>query len=139
MYAADITSFGKIASVQNYVENEIKFVIFLENMERIRKVGTTLRNNWKKSVFFSLVGGYGLNWYNKKLQDDAFMRDLAREALSYGSVTIQGVQTPAYNVTVILNPVASGGKGRKLYEQYCAPLLHLAGMKVSPKGHIISF
>ena len=121
------------------MKNEIKFEIFLENMERIRKVGTTLRNNWKKSVFFSLVGGYGLNWYNKKLQDDAFMRDLAREALSYGSVTIQGVQTPAYNVTVILNPVASGGKGRKLYEQYCAPLLHLAGMKVSPKGHLFSF
>jgi len=100
-------------------------------MERIKKVGTTLRNNWKKSVFFSLVGGYGLNWYNKKLEDDAFMRELAREALSYGSVTIKGVQTPTYNVTVILNPVASGGKGRKLYEQYCAPLLHLAGMKVS--------
>jgi len=100
-------------------------------MERVRKVGTTLRNNWKKSVFFSLVGGYGLNWYNKKLQDDAFMRELAREALSYGSATIQGAQTPNYTVTVILNPVASGGKGRKLYEKYCAPLLHLAGMKVS--------
>jgi len=100
-------------------------------MERIRKVGTTLRNNWKKSVFFSLVGGYGLNWYNKKLEDDAYMRALAREAVSFGSGTIQGVSTPSYNVTVILNPVASGGKARKLYEKYCAPLLHLAGMKVS--------
>jgi len=100
-------------------------------MERLRKVGTTLRNNWKKSVFVSLVGGYGVNWYNKKLQDDEFMRELAREALSYGSATLQGTQAPNYNVTVILNPVASGGKGRKLYEKYCAPLLHLAGMKVS--------
>jgi len=100
-------------------------------MERIRKVGTTLRNHWKKSVVFSLVGAYGLNWYNKKLQEDAYMRELAREALSYGTVTLSGVQAPAYTVTVILNPVASGGKGRKLYEKYCAPLLHLAGMKVS--------
>ena len=107
-------------------------------MERVRKVGTTLRNNWKKSVFFSLVGGYGLNWYNKKLQDDAFMRELAREALSYGSATIQGAQTPNYTVTVILNPVASGGKGRKLYEKYCAPLLHLAGMKVRDDLNAIS-
>ena len=34
-------------------------------------------------------------------------------------------------MTVILNPAANGGKGRKNYEQYCAPLLHLAGLKVS--------
>jgi hypothetical protein len=34
-----------------------------------------------------------------------------------------------YHVTVILNPVASSGKGRKMYEEYCAPLLHLAGFK----------
>jgi len=100
-------------------------------MNRIRKVGSALRNNSKKSVFFSIVGGYGCNWYYKRHQDDAYMRELAREAVSYGSSTIQGVQTPSYSVTVILNPVASGGKGRKLYEKYCAPLLHLAGMKVS--------
>ena len=35
-----------------------------------------------------------------------------------------------YHVTVILNPAASGGKGRKLFEKYSAPLLHLAGFKV---------
>merc|ERR1711923_524050 len=51
--------------------------------------------------------------------------------MSYGSGVIKGADTPLYNVTVILNPVASGGKGRKLYEKYCAPLLNLAGMKVS--------
>jgi len=100
-------------------------------MEKIRKVGSTLRNNWKKTVFIGLVGGYGVKWYSKKLKDEEFMRCLAREALSYGSATIQGVQAPTFNVTVILNPVASGGKGRKLYEKYCSPLLHLAGMKVS--------
>jgi len=90
-----------------------------------------LKNHKKKAVFFSAVGAYGVKWYNKKLEDEAFLRNLAQEALSYGSATISGVQTPSYNVTVILNPVSSGGKGRKLYEKYCAPLLHLAGMKVS--------
>jgi len=99
-------------------------------MQRIRKVGTTIRNNWKKSVFFSLASAYGVKWYMKKLSDEDYMRNLAKEALGYGS-GFQGVQTPNYAVTVILNPVASGGKGRKLYEQYCAPLLHLAGIKVS--------
>jgi len=100
-------------------------------MDKLRKIGTTLRNHRKKTVFFSAVGAYGVKWFNKKLEDEAFLRNLAQEALSYGSATISGVQTPSYNVTVILNPVSSGGKGRKLYEKYCAPLLHLAGMKVS--------
>merc|ERR1719510_632025 len=51
--------------------------------------------------------------------------------MNYGSGVIKGADTPLYRVTVILNPVASGGKARKLYEKYCAPLLNLAGMKVS--------
>ena len=100
-------------------------------MERTRRLATTLRTHWKKSLFFSGIGLYGANWYNKKLQNEAFMRELCQEALSYGSGVIKGADTPLYNVTVILNPVASAGKGRKLYEKYCAPLLNLAGMKVS--------
>lgn len=32
---------------------------------------------------------------------------------------------------MILNPVANGRKGRAQYEKYCAPLFHLAGLKVS--------
>merc|ERR1719219_3261891 len=51
--------------------------------------------------------------------------------MSYGSSVVKGADTPLYNVTVILNPVASGGKARKLYQKYCAPLLNLSGMKVS--------
>ena len=39
---------------------------------------------------------------------------------------------PARHVTVILNPVAGGNKKcRDDYETYCAPLFHLAGLKVS--------
>merc|ERR1719452_40812 len=50
--------------------------------------------------------------------------------MTYGAGLITR-DTPLYQVTVILNPVASGGKGREYYEKYCAPLLNLAGMKVS--------
>ena len=99
-------------------------------MEKARKFATTIRNNWKKSVFFTGAGVYGARWYNKRLEDNAYMTELSREALTYGSGLVQGANTPLYRVTVILNPVASGGKGRKLYEKYCAPLLNLAGMKV---------
>merc|ERR1719397_40256 len=51
--------------------------------------------------------------------------------MSYGSGMIRGADTPLYRVTVILNPVASGGEAKKQYEKYCAPLLNLSGMKVS--------
>ena len=99
-------------------------------MEKIRTVGSTLRNHWKKSVFLTVAGGYGGNWYWKKLQDNDFMRKCCREALTYGATPI-GVHQQNYHVTVVLNPAASGGKARKLFEQYSAPLLHLAGFKVS--------
>ncbi len=99
-------------------------------MEKIRKVGSTLRNHWKKSVFLTVAGAYGSNWYYKKLQDNAFMKQCCREALTYGATPI-GVHQQNYHVTVVLNPAASGGKARKLFEQYSAPLLHLAGFKVS--------
>jgi len=99
-------------------------------MERIRKVGTTLRNNWKKTVFLSAASVYGGKWYLKKQEDNQFMAQCCREALSYGSLG-QNCNQKNYHVTVVLNPAASGGKARKLFEQYSAPLLHLAGFKVS--------
>jgi hypothetical protein len=37
-------------------------------MERLRRVGTVLRNNWKKSVFLAGVAGYGAKWYARKLE-----------------------------------------------------------------------
>jgi len=99
-------------------------------MNKVVKIGSTLRNHWKKSIFFSCAAAYGANWYIKKQQDTALLTRCCREALNYGTIT-QGVNQPNYHVTVILNPAASGGNGRKLFEQYSAPLLHLAGLKVS--------
>lgn len=99
-------------------------------MERVRKLATTVWTHKKKSVVLAVAGGYGAKWYSKRLEDEAYFRDLSREAMTYGAGLITR-DTPLYRVTVILNPVASGGKGRKYYEKYCAPLLNLAGMKVS--------
>ena len=98
-------------------------------MERVRKLATTVWTHKKKSVLFAVAGGYGAKWYSKRLEDEAYMQELCREAGTYGAGLISR-DTALYRVTVILNPVASGGKGRKYYEKYCAPLLNLAGMKV---------
>lgn len=94
------------------------------------KVAKTLRNNWKKSIFLCAAGGYGAKWYEKKLQDNEMMTNYCREALAFGSAPLP-INDPGYHVTVILNPLAGGNKGKKNYEKYCAPLLNLAGLKVS--------
>ena len=131
-------------------------------MQRLAKIGTTLRNNWKKSIAAGLAGTYLVQWQKQKWEDNDYMRALARwpdfylcstnldlvilqsimsyvpslrhilfrEAYSYGSQCM-GVDAKNYAVTVILNPVSGGVKGRTLYEAHCAPLLHLAGFKVS--------
>jgi len=99
-------------------------------MQRIVKIGTTLRNNWKKSIVAGLAGTYLVQWQKQKWEDNEYMRALAREAYSYGSQCMS-VDAANYAVTVILNPVSGGVKGRTLYETHCAPLLHLAGFKVS--------
>jgi len=99
-------------------------------MQRIMKIGTTLRNNWKKSIAAGLAGTYLVQWQKQKWEDNEYMRALAREAYTYGSQCMS-VDAANYAVTVILNPVSGGVKGRTLYETHCAPLLHLAGFKVS--------
>jgi len=99
-------------------------------MQRLAKIGATLRNNWKKSIAAGLAGTYLVQWQKQKWEDNDYMRALAREAYSYGSQCM-GVDAKNYAVTVILNPVSGGVKGRTLYEAHCAPLLHLAGFKVS--------
>lgn len=59
------------------------------------------------------------------------MRDYCRRASVFGQQTFSSAGQKPYHVTVILNPAANNGKGRKQFEKYCAPILHLAGIKVS--------
>lgn len=96
-------------------------------MARVLK---TLRTHWKKSIFFSCVAAYGVNYGKNKFQEKQLMKQYCKEALQYGEPTVPVSHVP-YHVTVVLNPATCGGKGRSRFESYCAPLLHLAGIKVS--------
>lgn len=95
------------------------------------KVFTTLRTHWKKSIFFSGAAIYGADFAKRKYHENELMRVYSRKAAQFGSQTVPLAGTRPYHVTVILNPAANGGKAKKKFEQYCAPLLHLAGLKVS--------
>lgn len=94
------------------------------------KIIATLRTHWKKSVFFTVAGVYGLQMANKKRLESALMAEYCEKAAEFGRLD-QPLLRPMYNVTVILNPAASKGGARKKFDKYCAPILHLAGIKVS--------
>lgn len=94
------------------------------------KLLTTLRTHWKKSIFFSLAGAYGTHWAQLKYRENQLMTRFCQEASKYGQMP-HHLDQPLYNVTVILNPAASGGQGRQKFENYCAPILNCAGLRVS--------
>jgi len=58
------------------------------------------------------------------------MKEFCKEALRYGEMGVSG-GPPSYRVTVILNPAADKTRARSKFENYCEPLLHLAGLTVS--------
>lgn len=99
-------------------------------MSRIVKIYRTLRNNWKKTVFFSGLASYGANWGYGKYIEFNLMKEFSEEAVKYGQIKLPPF-LPTRHVTVILNPVANKRKSKADYEKYCAPLFHLAGLKVS--------
>ncbi|XP_052739626.1 acylglycerol kinase, mitochondrial isoform X2 [Bicyclus anynana] len=98
-------------------------------MQRIIKIGKTLRNNWKKSVFGAVVLFYGAATAKEKYEINILMQAACKEAVSYGDSVIPIDRNPTL-VTVILNPVANKRKAKKDFEKYCEPLLHLAGLQV---------
>ncbi|XP_034826712.1 acylglycerol kinase, mitochondrial-like isoform X1 [Maniola hyperantus] len=98
-------------------------------MERFSKLGITLRNNWKKSVFGAVVLLYGAATAKEKYEINILMRAACKEAVKYGDTLIPMERNPTL-VTVILNPVANKRKAKKDFEKYCEPLLHLAGLQV---------
>lgn len=57
------------------------------------------------------------------------MRDYCLKAAEYGKETIPVHSNPR-SITVILNPNANKRKSLDEFENYCAPLLHLAGISV---------
>ncbi|OAD61585.1 Acylglycerol kinase, mitochondrial, partial [Eufriesea mexicana] len=99
-------------------------------MAKILNIFRTIRNNWKKS----LVGGAALSYgvtYSKEVYDtDQLMRQYCENVSQYGDLPLPTNIKPRH-VTIILNPVAKKGKAKKLFQNYCEPLLHLAGIAVT--------
>ena len=100
------------------------------DMNRIRKIPITLRNHWKKSVFFSLVGVYGTSVINERIKVFNIMKSYCEEAAAFGNQPLRPTH-PARHVTVILNPVSNKKKAKMSYEKYVYPLFSCAGLKVS--------
>ncbi|XP_034032950.1 acylglycerol kinase, mitochondrial [Thalassophryne amazonica] len=99
-------------------------------MARVVKVFRTLRNHWKKSTAAVCVLSYGSHWIYGKYCDSIVRREACLEAREFGHQLI----TPQHRLkkaTVILNPAASRGKAKNLFEKNAAPILHLAGIEIT--------
>ncbi|CAI6343662.1 unnamed protein product [Macrosiphum euphorbiae] len=99
-------------------------------MAKVFGVFKTIRNNWKKSVFFTTVLSYGANFANEKYETHMFMSQCCRTVSAYGDMPLSVDKKPK-KVTVILNPAANKRNSKSDFEKYCAPLLYLAGYSVT--------
>ncbi|XP_001992951.2 acylglycerol kinase, mitochondrial isoform X1 [Drosophila grimshawi] len=86
----------------------------------------TIRNNWKKSVFFSCIVGYGVSTISTNIQIKRYMTDLSTDVLR----SSQSSGNTPLNVLVVMNPIANKKKAENLFKKYCEPILHLAGLSV---------
>lgn len=93
------------------------------------KLLTTLRNNWKKTVFGVCSVSYGTYYLIERKRNADIFQAYCYEALKYGREKT-GPETTLKKVTVFLNPVANKETGRFLYDKNVAPLLHLSGLDV---------
>ncbi|KAK7097599.1 acylglycerol kinase, mitochondrial-like [Littorina saxatilis] len=98
-------------------------------MAFVVSIAKTLRNHWKKSIFFTLAGGYGIKYGHDRYEEHLLRRVYCAEAKKYGDEKISLSEKPR-KVTVFLNPATHSGKSRKLFEKNAAPILHLAGIEV---------
>lgn len=99
-------------------------------MALVLKFVRTVRTHWKKSIFFTAVGVYGIKFGTEKYNDDLLRRQYCAEAKVYGEQVAQ-FGAPNRKITVFLNPAASGTESKKLFEKNAAPILYLAGLEVN--------
>ncbi|KAI4492322.1 hypothetical protein M0802_009832 [Mischocyttarus mexicanus] len=99
-------------------------------MARILKFFQTIRNNWKKSAFGAAALSYGISYSKESYDTQMLMRQYCENVVKYGNEPCPTTVKPRH-VTVILNPAAKNRKAKKLFEKYCEPLLHLAGIAVT--------
>ncbi|XP_034950527.1 acylglycerol kinase, mitochondrial [Chelonus insularis] len=99
-------------------------------MSRIVKIVTTIRNNWKKSLVGVAAVTYGVSYASEKYQTNSLMRAYCQEVVKFGDEPLPTTKHPQHLV-VILNPIAKKRKCKKLFQEFCEPLLHLAGIAVT--------
>ncbi|XP_071445347.1 acylglycerol kinase, mitochondrial [Hetaerina americana] len=99
-------------------------------MAKVLRVLKTLRNHWKKSTFAFLAISYGVKYVKDRNDTFELMRSYCEEAAKYGELPLPIGAKPRH-ITVILNPAANRRKAVDLFDKYCAPIFHLAGISVS--------
>ncbi|XP_052872076.1 acylglycerol kinase, mitochondrial [Anopheles cruzii] len=98
-------------------------------MAFVLRFAKTVRNNWKKSTVFASAVAYGVSYSNEKYEIKQLMRYYCTEASRYGDVKISQTQRP-HKVLVLLNPAANRKSSEEDFQNYCEPILHLAGFEV---------
>ncbi|XP_012219224.1 acylglycerol kinase, mitochondrial [Linepithema humile] len=99
-------------------------------MAKILSLLKTIRNNWKKSMLGAAAFSYGISYCKQTYETEQLMRQCCEDVAKYGDASCSTNVKPRH-VTVILNPAAKKRKAKKLFEKYCEPLLHLAGISVT--------
>ncbi|KAL6447224.1 hypothetical protein ACFW04_001482 [Cataglyphis niger] len=99
-------------------------------MAKILNLLKTVRNNWKKSVLGIAAFSYGISYGKQTYDVEQLMRQYCEDVARYGDISCPTNVRPRH-VTVILNPAAKKRKAKKLFEKYCEPLLHLAGISIT--------
>jgi len=90
----------------------------------------TLRTHWKKSTFGFSALTYGTYYLLDKKYNGDLMQAYCYEAVKYGKERLKQPDAMIKRVTVFLNPIANGERGKFLYDKHVAPLLHLSGLDV---------
>ena len=93
------------------------------------KLFTTIRNNWKKSVFFSGCAAYAAKFFYKWHRENALMQEYCLQAREFGRQNLTATERPR-KIVVFLNPAAKDGKTKYLLEKHVLPILHLAGLEL---------
>lgn len=82
--------------------------------------------NPKKSIFFGSVLAYGGDYVHQKIQIKSLMREYCNLARIYGESKVVH-STKLKKVLVILNPAANKKDAEDNFNEFCAPILNLAG------------
>lgn len=99
-------------------------------MNRVVKLVKTVRNHWKKSTVAAVAAAFGIQYLDNRMRIQMMMRTYCETSKTFGDKPVLVGDRPRH-VTVILNPAAKNGKSLASFEKYVAPLLHLAGIRVS--------